>query len=90
MHAALIPRSCSSHAKYISRCVHPGRDREHRAEGVSGSLWSGESASVPSRVHVLPRIDDDVVFSTGQLPASGRLLHATLYKACCFDVCLIS
>lgn len=32
---------------------------------MSGRLWSGESASVPSRVHVLPRIDDGVVYDGG-------------------------
>ncbi|BDA41832.1 Glutamate 5-kinase at N-terminal half [Coccomyxa sp. Obi] len=66
-HFSFVPRPLPLHGR-------PGSDdlsarlailREHRAEAVSGSQWSGESASVPSRVHVLPRIDDDVVFSTG-------------------------
>ena len=43
------------------------RDRERKADGGSGALWSGESASVPSRVHVLPRIDDNVVFDAGEI-----------------------
>lgn len=45
---------------------------------------------MPSRVHVLPRIDDAVVFSTGQLrgirTAAAHNNIAGLLRACVSDV----